>query len=278
MIRDALLARQLRADQRARGVARRLAGSLARWWPNVLRHIPDGPAGHFRQDRFHAELITIRQLLADQLRRDLFAVGTWAGETAARSLTAAIRRHRLREMADEFRTGSEPPDSGGGGTDARTATGEVIIEPPPAFEIMRIVGPAPLRLTKLFDPDRIAAQVWAGIADGQNRTQIAKTLSTFLNGDMVAARRVARTEGLRVATAMTLQTSEQIADLVVGYQVYAVLDDRTRPEHRARDGTIYYRNPKSGQKGLDQMPQPPIDPGGKLAYNCRCFISPVFAD
>lgn len=278
MIRDALIARQLRADRQARGIGRRLVASLRRWWPNVLRHLPDGPHGTFRFDRLRIDIEIMRQLLAEQLRDELLGLATWAGETAARSLNAAIRRHQLREAtADELQPNGEPNgEPNGGGAYART--GEVLIEPPAAFELATIVGPAPLRLTQLFDIDRIAATVWQGIADGKNRRAIAKDLAENLRGDMVAARRVARTEGLRVATQTQLQTSEQLADDIIGYQIHAVLDDRTRPEHRKRDGTIYYRNPGPGQKGFDQMPQPPIDPGGKLAFNCRCFLSPVFGD
>lgn len=275
MIDNTLIVRQLRADRQARGIGRRLVASVRRWWPNLERHLPDGPHGSFRIDRLRVDLETIRQLLAEQLRQELLALGAWAGDSAARSLSVAVKRHRLREgLADEFQPGE--PDAGGGVRAARTA--EFLVEPPSAFELAQIVGPAPLRLTNLFDVDRIAATVWQGIGEGKDRRAIAKDLSAKLRGDMVAARRVARTEGLRVATAMQLQTAEQLGGMIIGFRVNAVLDSRTRPEHRQRDGTIYYRDPTPGQKGFNQMPQPPMEADGRIAWNCRCMLEPVFND
>lgn len=245
-----------------------------RLWPAILSHIPQHRLEPFLTHRLRDSLDALRTILQKQLHDDLHSLGAWAGETAARALRAAHRRSVRENMADR-RDPVEDPDAGGGVT---LRTGELIVEPPSAFELARIVGPAPLRLTKLFDVDRIAATVWQGIADGKDRRAIAKDLAAKLNGDMVAARRVARTEGLRVATATTLQTAEQLGDDVIGYQIHAVLDERTRPEHRKRDGTIYYRNPGPGQKGFNEMPQPPQEPDGTIAFNCRCFLSPVWAD
>lgn len=281
-IRDPILARQIAADQRARGIARRLSATINRLWHHVLAVLPDGPFQPFNPQRLRATLTGLRQIIQQQLERELRTLGDWAGDTAASAIRGAYRRSEsvVREMADEFRPNEDDRfNSGGGGFNLpgfQLGGGEPIIEPPSAFEIARIVGPAPLRLTKLFDVDRTAAIVWQGIAEGKDRRAIARDLSKVLSGDMVAARRVARTEGLRVATAVHLQTAEQIPDLVIGYQIHATLDTRTRPEHRDRHGTIYYRNPKPGQKGFAEMPQPPVDPGGVIAYNCRCFLAPVF--
>jgi SPP1 gp7 family putative phage head morphogenesis protein len=107
-----------------------------------------------------------------------------------------------------------------------------------------------------------------GIADGKDRRAIAQDLAKVLSQDMNAARRVARTEGLRVATTMQLTASEQIPDLVTGYQILATLDSRTRPEHRKRHGTIFHRDPKSGEHGFAEMPHPPVEADGTLAWNC----------
>jgi SPP1 gp7 family putative phage head morphogenesis protein len=261
-------------------VARRLSATIRSLWPQDLALIPDGPYQPFNPFRFRTTLAAFRQYLQQQLERELLALGAWAGETSARAMRGAYARSEstVREMADEFRPPDDTFGGGGGGfvPSGFSPSGEPIFTPPSAFEITRIVGPAPLRLTKLFDVDRTAAVVWQGIADGKDRRWIAKELAKVLDGDMVAARRTARTEGLRVATQVHLQTAEQIPDLVIGYQIHATLDSRTRPEHAARHGEIYYRNPGPGQKGFNEMPQPPIDPGGVLAYNCRCFLAPVF--
>ncbi len=168
----------------------------------------------------------------------------------------------------------QPPPAPPGGNVAAGFEGErfdyskLLIEPPSAFEISQLVGPAPLKLTKLFDPDRAAATVWQGIAGGKDRRAIAKDLANVMNRDMVAARRVARTEGLRVATFSQLAVSHQLGDLILGHQVLATLDSRTRPEHRKRHGTIFYLHPKGSQKGYEDMPTPPIEADGTIAYNC----------
>lgn len=63
---------------------------------------------------------------------------------------------------------------------------------------------------------------------------------------------------------------------VIGFQVLGILDNRIRPEHRARHGTIYYKNPGIGRLGFSQMPNPPLEADGSYAYNCRCTLIPVF--
>lgn len=69
-----------------------------------------------------------------------------------------------------------------------------------------------------------------------------------------------------------------VAVPVIGWQVLGILDDRIRPAHRERHKTIYYANPKPGQKGYDEMPNPPYEADGSLAHNCRCVVIPVFND
>jgi hypothetical protein len=64
---------------------------------------------------------------------------------------------------------------------------------------------------------------------------------------------------------------------LVGYQVHGIMDDRIRPEHRARNGTIYYRVPRYGNPGLDKMPNPPLEADGSHAWNCRCWIVPILS-
>lgn len=288
---DSALARQLRADERARGVARRINATINAYWAEILELIPETPYAATRQQSRILHLT--RQLnahLQHQLTLELLGVGRWAHNSAARALT---RRARTLVSRERFEDPREPDPEFGAvifGPDGsivrrpellptgRYDYSRLMIQPPSMSELTRIVGPAPLRLTKLFDPEKTARVIWQGISQGHDRRTIAKSLEKVLNNDAVAARRVARTEGLRVATHTQLAASEQIPDLITGYQVLATLDSRTRPEHRQRHGTIYHRNPKPGQKGFDQMPHPPIEADGTIAYNCRCMVAPVFAD
>lgn len=132
--------------------------------------------------------------------------------------------------------------------------------------------------TRLASPALIAGTLARGLAIGQSREEIARDLEPIVQGVRSSAKRVARTEGLRVASAVQHQAHEQLGDLVIGWQIHATLDQNTRPEHAARSGTIYYRNPKPGQPGLDQMPHPPAEADGSTAFNCRCYLTPILSD
>lgn len=88
-----------------------------------------------------------------------------------------------------------------------------------------------------------------------------------------------RHESIPVSGDEQLDMHERHAgDLIIGYQIHAVLDEQTRPEHRERDGTVYYRDPGPGQKGMDEMPRPPREADGNMAWNCRCMLTPVLRD
>jgi hypothetical protein len=77
---------------------------------------------------------------------------------------------------------------------------------------------------------------------------------------------------------MQMTAHSQLGDLVAGWQIHATLDERTRPEHAARNGTIYWIHPKAGQRGVDEMPHPPMEADGSTAWNCRCFLTPVLRE
>lgn len=70
---------------------------------------------------------------------------------------------------------------------------------------------------------------------------------------------------------------ESLPKDLVGFQIHGILDERIRPAHRARNGTIYYKKPRYGNLGLDSMPNPPLEADGTMAYNCRCWLTPIMA-
>ena len=151
-----------------------------------------------------------------------------------------------------------------------------LIIPAPALDFLEsIVGPLWRRVVGTINPQRASDTVLQGIAAGKNRKQIADDLEEVFGGYERSARRVARDEGLRVATQAQLAVSEQIPDLIAGYSINSVLDERVRPEHRKRHGHKFYRNPGRGQKGLNECPQPPVEADGTWAYGCRCFLVPI---
>lgn len=134
------------------------------------------------------------------------------------------------------------------------------------------------------NPDQLASIISSGFAFGRNPQEIARDLLPAVDGVRSAARRIARTEGMRIAGAMQMQAHDQLGDLCVGFQVLPLLDQHSRPWHAARKGITYWKNPKPGQKGLRQMPHPPDEPDDpgerpagtpKRAHWCRCTLLPV---
>jgi hypothetical protein len=74
--------------------------------------------------------------------------------------------------------------------------------------------------------------------------------------------------------------------MVIGFQIHAVIDHRTWPWHAARSDTVYFEEPRGNELGLDRMPHPPEESPNlrdraagtpQIAYNCRCFLSPVLS-
>lgn len=156
----------------------------------------------------------------------------------------------------------------------------LIIDPPTEAEIERIAGNGPAKLTSLIDVDDVSNLIRTGIATGRTTAQIARDISATFDVMMTDARRISRTEGLRIATQTQLAVSEQIPELVVGYEINAVDNGHSptsRPEHKKRHGTKYYREPPPGRKSMEEMPQPPIESDGSLSYNCRCFLVPIIS-
>jgi hypothetical protein len=133
------------------------------------------------------------------------------------------------------------------------------------------------KLTRLANPDTLAARIGALMQAGESIQKIAREIRPLVQGVQTSARRVARTAGLFIAHEAELATYEGLAEMIEGYTIHAVRDHATRPEHLKRDGTKYYRNPKPGQRGLDEMPRPPREADGTWAFNCRCWLSPLLS-
>lgn len=244
----------IRAARMGGVLARHVRAALA----SCLDELPDQPGPHdLIRLRSHVEAVTTRlaAVLSDRLRTMLLAAAEREHWLTAVALTRAARRGNVQEgWRDYFK----------------------LLIPAPAREFLeRIVGATHRFLTRLIDPQRASNVVLQGVSSGKNRKQIVADLTDAFGGYEAAARRVARTEGLRVAVSTQLAVSEDVPELVAGYSVYSVLDDRVRPEHRKRHGFKYYRNPKKGQRGMDEMPRPPLEADGSLAHNCRCGLLPI---
>lgn len=137
-----------------------------------------------------------------------------------------------------------------------------------------------------FGPDRLVQTIAASYAQGKGIPEIAREILPFVDGVRSRARSLARTYAVAIAGATQMEAQKPLDDLIIGWRVFATLDENTRPPHRFRNGTIYHKNPAPGQKGLRQMPHPPMEaedpderpPGApQLAKHCRCGLSPVLS-
>lgn len=121
--------------------------------------------------------------------------------------------------------------------------------------------------TRFASPEALASTVLQGYAAGKTQQQIARDLMPVVQNVRTTARRIARTEGLRITHAAQHTAEEGMGEMVLGWQIHATLDEFTRPAHAARNGQIFYKDPGPGQKGLDEMPRPPLEADGSIAWS-----------
>jgi SPP1 gp7 family putative phage head morphogenesis protein len=117
----------------------------------------------------------------------------------------------------------------------------------------------------------LIGELVTGYSDGEGVAALKKRIEPLVGGIKSSAQRIARTEAMRVAEAMQREAWEPLGDMMIGAQIIAVLDERTRPEHATRNGQIYYKNPAGAQRSMAELPALPDAP------NCRCMASPVLS-
>lgn len=271
----------VRSARMGGALAARVRAALA----SCLDALPEHPGPHdLHRVRQHVDAVTdlLRRVLGDRFRAMLLAAAEREHWLTAVALTRASNAKREGAVVGGHLRADLAVGVGGRVLgDAVVSEGwrdyARLILPAPALDFLEsIVGPAYRALTRLIDPQRASNAVLQGIAQGKDRKQIAKDLEDAFGGYENVARRVARTAGLQVATSTQLAVSEQVPELVAGYELNTVLDERVRPEHRAAHGRRFYRVPKKGQRPLSDCPQPPIW-DGQVAWNCRCFLIPIIS-
>ena len=113
-----------------------------------------------------------------------------------------------------------------------------------------------------------------GLARGETVDELVRRIRSAVSAQAWQARRIARTEARRALEQDHLdRTLTALGDMVQGIMIQAVMDDRTRPEHAARHGTIYYRQPDGTYRDLAGRPAPDLPD----APNCRCTYTPVLS-
>lgn len=297
--------RQTEVSRRADAAANTVDRAAGQLWGAVLRLLRDRPAWMAAQVR--AEYIFSRLLpeLEIAIVGSLARLTRWGHLSAVDNIrrtlpvevlaraAASVRRPLIEDESSDplilFRDlfarlrGEPAPD------DAHEYLLSLLFPAPTGQEVDRIIyaGDWQARLaagTRLAAPTALASVVAGGMAAGQTPRQIAQQLLPVVDGVRSSARRIARTEALRVAAAMQMDCHRQLGDLVIGYTVHSAFSTWTRPWHRERSGTAYYLDPAPGQKGMRQCPHPPQEaedpaerPAGapQTAWNCLCWLTPI---
>ena len=122
-------------------------------------------------------------------------------------------------------------------------------------------------------PERVAMDAIARGEEAIRRSVVSQYFAKMRS----IAYKIGRTSVSQMAGNVSKKVYESLPRSLVGFQVHGILDDRIRPAHRERNGTIYYKTPRYGNKGFDQMPNPPMEADGSHAFGCRCWLSPVIA-
>jgi len=122
---------------------------------------------------------------------------------------------------------------------------------------------------RYFNFKRIARELADGISSGEAIPKIRKRLDPLVDGIKWKARRIARTEALRVANQANREAEKNLGE--IGRQVLAIIDQATRDHHLLRHGRIYHRMADGDFRsdGGELLPYLPDEP------NCRCWDVPI---
>ncbi len=152
-----------------------------------------------------------------------------------------------------------------------------LYDPPSAAEIQQAINDTITvdginwieRLEKKYGtiPGDLANTITAGMVAGENPRKVAKKIQPLINSSAARAQTIARTETARIANQMQMKVYEDLEDMIAGFMLDETLDERTRPEHQARSGTIFWKGDR--QPNVSEMPQLPDVP------NCRGTYSAV---
>ena len=122
---------------------------------------------------------------------------------------------------------------------------------------------------QITDNRAVFGELTTAFSSGETIDQMRERILPHVRGIRASAQRIARTEGLRVAERVQRRSWNGLGEMLLGVQILATLDENTRPHHAERNGTIYYKESKEGEKTLDEIPDLPDEP------NCRCWSTPV---
>jgi SPP1 gp7 family putative phage head morphogenesis protein len=127
---------------------------------------------------------------------------------------------------------------------------------------------------QITNPASVASQIVVSQSSGENVQQLTQRLKDQFSLAASSAKRVARTEAMRVAGVAQHDSFQKLGPLRIGFRHLSVLDQNSRPEHAILNGRVYYDDPGPGEPSVDEMVIPPY---AERLPNCRCSMTPVLA-
>lgn len=163
---------------------------------------------------------------------------------------------------------------------ARRLIKQTLYPPLEPREIARILGSSVTFAARLSsaiwsesDKSRLRSSIISGMAQGKNIDEMVRANAPDFAAERWKLRRVIRTEAVRIAQQDARQREEDLlGDVTAGMVIQAVLDNRTRPEHRRRHGTVYHRQ----RDGTYRDARGNLAPVLPDAPNCRCYYVRIY--
>ena len=278
---------QVEAILAVEGIADRAERMVRRRVKEIAATVPDGDL----VDRFSG---VIRTLIVD-LAREFALLVPWTYDRTVRLYASTIPRAWWRAefptlvFAEDQNPGI-PPIVPRNDLEPVTAKQNMspaewqaklkeFVFPPPTEQQTRDILLRPIngrawpervqQLSRLVtDAGGLGDQITRAYAAGATLDDLEKIARPFADNVTASARRIVRTEGLRIANEVGRTQYAKLGKMLQGVQIVATLDENTRPEHAARNGTIYWAVPGKTPT-LAEMPSLPDE------CNCRCHDQPV---
>jgi SPP1 gp7 family putative phage head morphogenesis protein len=127
---------------------------------------------------------------------------------------------------------------------------------------------------QVIDPQALLSDISKGLHTGQNIQQLTQGIRDKFALPASSAKRIARTEGMRVMAYGQHDAFQKLGALQVGYMHNSVLDQNSRPEHAILNGRDYYFEPNGNQTSVNEIV---VEPYHDRLPNCRCWLSPLLA-
>ncbi len=142
-----------------------------------------------------------------------------------------------------------------------------------AMERIKTVLPRDLERLRGIIRETMSADFSGASAVGAMKNRIAPLLDTN-EGINWKAKRIARTEGVRVAEAAMRASWEPVKDLLKGIRTFTADDSNVRETHQKWHDKLYYRTSDGAYIAEDgeHLPEFPAD------ANCRCYTTQELRD